>query len=71
MSDLTDRHLRRGLTWKVETDPAGLRLPHRVTKERREQAEARVVAAADWIPSWAAQPTLGFRSAVPPENEAP
>jgi hypothetical protein len=70
MSDSPDRPLRRSLKWDVHPEPAGLLLTHRVTKERREAAEALVVAAADWIPSWAAQPTLDFGSAVPLEDDA-
>jgi hypothetical protein len=70
MSDSPVSPIRRGITWNVIPDPTGLLLPHRVTNERREEAEALVVAAADWTPSWAAQPTLDLGSGFPPEDEA-
>jgi hypothetical protein len=69
MSDSPDRPLRRGLTWNVEADPAGLALPRRDTTERREAAEALVATAADWTPSWSVEPTLDFGSSVPLDDE--
>jgi glycine/D-amino acid oxidase-like deaminating enzyme len=70
MSESTAEPLRRGLVWDVTPDPAGLLLPRRVTTERRKAADAVVVAAAAWTPSWAAEPTLDFGSAVPLEDDA-
>jgi hypothetical protein len=69
MSESPAKPLRSGVIWDISTDANGLPLPRHVTSEHREEAEALAVAAAEGSPSWYAEATLDFGSAVPPVGE--
>lgn len=57
------------VVWSLDDVPTGQALPRRVTRARREAAEALAVSAADWAPSWSVAPAPEYGAAVPLDDE--
>jgi hypothetical protein len=57
------------VVWNVDDIPAGVPLPRRVMRARREAAEPLAVAAADWAPSWTVAPAPDAPTDVSPYDE--